>query len=358
LPQTPIDNLRTLLGGGSPAWVPFSLDVGALPGLSAPVVRTFREATGAEDPAEYFDADIRCFSLPARFGGDDPAAWHETVAPGTTFDEWGVGHWSGGAEGTVDRHASPLARITSVAEVEAFPSPLIETETDTSAVANYHAAGYPVLGYGGSIYEWSWWLRGMENFMMDLLSSPALAEAIIAKISDYTTRLALASARAGIDVLCFYDDAGMQRGMQISPDLWRTFVKPAWRRVLSAVRDQSPDVKFFLHSCGRIDPIVPDIIELGFHVLHPVQPECMDFESVYRQYGHRIVLAATISSQKLFPFGTAEDMCREVWRLAAIAGAERRAILMPSNVIQPETPWENVVAFAEEARSLRALSSA
>jgi uroporphyrinogen decarboxylase len=219
-------------------------------------------------------------------------------------------------------------------------------------VAAWHAAGYPAFGYAGSIYEWSWWLRGMERFMMDLVGEPALAEAVLRKVEAHTTRLALATAEAGVDVLCFYDDAGMQRGMQVAPALWRRFIRPAWQRVLDAVRSRFPQARFFLHCCGKIDAIVPEIVELGFHVLHPVQPECMDFEAVYRAYGGRIVLAATISAQRLFPFGSPDDVHAEVRRLAAIA-LDRRAILMPSNRIQPETPWENVVAFAEACRELR-----
>jgi uroporphyrinogen decarboxylase len=348
----PIDNLRVLLDGGSPRWMPFSFDVGAIPGMTEPIRRRFVEATGAAEPSEHFDTDWRLFSLPARFGGSDPAALHEALPPGTTFDEWGIGHWAGGLEGTLDKNYPPLARAASIAEIESLPSPVIATDADTSPVAAWHAAGYPVFGYAGSIYEWSWWLRGMERFMMDLMSEPALAEAVLRKVEHYTTRLALATAEAGVDVLCFYDDAGMQRGMQIAPALWRQFIRPAWKRVLDAVRGRFPQTRFFLHCCGKIDAIVHDIVELGFHVLHPVQPECMDFEAVYRQYGSRIVLAATISAQRLFPFGSPDAVRAEVRRLAKVA-ADRRAILMPSNRIQPETPWENVVAFAEACREIR-----
>ena len=351
--QRPLDNLRSLLDGRAGSWIPFSLDVGAIPGFSPPIERTFRRITGAEDPAEYFDTDVRLFSLSARFGGDDPAALHDAVEPGTTFDEWGIGHRAADVEGTVDKTFAPLGRASTVDDVEALPSPVIETDVDTSPIEAYHAAGCVVFGYAGSIYEWSWWIRGMERFLVDLVSDPPMAEALVRKIEEHTTRLAIATARAGVDVLCVYDDAGMQHGMQISPALWRQYVKPAWRRVIEAVRAEAPQVKFFLHSCGKIDPIVPDVVELGFDVLHPVQPECMDFEDVYRRYGDRILLAATISSQKVFPFGSAEDVRREVRRLAEIAASDRRCILMPSNVIQPETPWENVVAFAEEARALR-----
>ena len=353
MPQRPIDNLRVLLERQPGAWIPFSLDVGAIAGFSPPIERTFRRMTGAEDPAEYFDADVRRFSLPVRFGGEDPARLHESVAPGTTFDEWGIGHRAADVEGTVDRTYAPLARARSVEEVEALPSPVIDVDADTSPVEAYHAAGYPVFGYAGSIYEWAWWIRGMGRCLVDLLADPPVAEARIRKVEEHTTRLAVATARAGVDVLCVYDDAGMQRGMQLSPDLWRRYVKPAWRRVIESVRAESRGVKLFLHSCGKIDEIVPDIVELGFDLLHPVQPECMDFEAAYRRYGRQILLAATISSQRVLPFGSADEVCCEVRRLAKIASADRRCMLMPSNVIQPETPWENVVAFAEEARALR-----
>ena len=285
---TPRENLRRLLDGGSPSWSPFSLDVGAIPGFTEPVLRRFREVTGSDDPAAYFDADWRVFSLPCRYGGLDPAALHGEVEPGTWFDEWGIGHWAGGLEGTLEQHYPPLATAANVGQVEALPSPVIDASADRAAVERFQAAGYPVFGYAGSIYEWSWWLRGMEQFLMDLVSEPGMAEAILRKVEQHTTRLALATAETGVDVLCFYDDAGMQRGMQLAPALWRRFVKPAWQRVLDAVRTRFPDVRFFLHCCGKIEPIVADIVELGFHVLHPIQPECMDFAAIYQQFGHRI----------------------------------------------------------------------
>jgi len=348
----PIDNLRRLLDGGRPAWIPFTLDVGAMTGFSQPIERRFRAETGSQDHAAYFQSDVRCFSLSARFGGEEPARLHGPLPPGTTFDEWGIGHVTSGTEGALDKMYAPLASAQGPEDVRLLPSPVVQGDVDTSPIAAFHAAGYPVFGYAGSIYEWSWWIRGMENFLMDLAAEPDMAEAIVAKVEAHTRRLALATAAIGVDVLCFYDDAGTQRGMQISPALWRRFIKPAWQRVLDAVRAAFPAARFFLHSCGRIEPIVPDIVELGFHLLHPVQPECLDFETVWRQFGQRIALAATLSSQKTLPFGSPDEVRQAVRRLAVIA-ADRRCILMPSNVIQPETPWENVLAFADEAQSLR-----
>lgn len=346
------DNLQLLLQGGSPQWIPFTLDVGGTPGFTDPIQRRFERETGAQDPAEFFDYDFRTFSLKTRFGGAEPRELHPSLPASAVvrFDEWGIGHEAEGLEGTYERMHCPLARVETVAEVENHPLPIIEEPTAAAEVEAFHRRGYPVFGYAGSIYEWSWWLRGMEAFLMDLLSAPALAEAILRRATEHTKALALGSARAGVDVLCFYDDAGSQRNMQIAPALWRRFVKPRWAEVLDAVRAARPETFFFLHSCGNIEPIIADIVELGFHILHPLQPECLDAAKVKRQVGTHIVCCATLSAQRTFPFGKPEEIRAEIDRLEREMGGDRRCILCPSNRIQPETPWENILAFVEAAK--------
>lgn len=351
MPLTPRENLRALLDRRSPEWIPFSLDVGALPGLTRPVLERFRQNTGAADPAEHFNFDWRTSSLACRYGGRDPRDHYTDLEPGTTFDEWGIGHAPSAIEGTVARSYPPLAHAETVADIEAHPAPIIDPHPDPARIADYHDRGYAVFGYGGSIYEWSWWLRGMEKFLMGTASRPDLTDAIVAKVAGHTRQLALASARAGIDVLCFYDDVGMQTGMQISPKSWRRFIRPHWEQILTAIRAEFPHVRTLLHSCGGIRSIVPDIVEIGFDILHPVQPECMDFADVHREFGRHITLCATLSAQRIFPFGSPDEVRAEVRRLKQIAGPERRCILCPSNMIQPETPWENILAFAEAARA-------
>lgn len=347
--KSPFENFKQVVRHERADWIPFTLDVGSSPGFTTPVMQRFRERTGHQHPEEYFNYDFRCVSLKTRFGGTDPASLHKTNEPGLVFDEWGVGHRPGTIEGAYEKAYPPLARSDSIGEVETFPIPLIEPGKTSEIVREYHDRGYPVFGYGGSIYEWSWWLRGMEQFMTDLLAWPEMAEAVMNKVVGYTQTLALQSAQAGIDVLCFYDDAGMQTGLQIHPELWRQFIKPRWRTVLETVRKTHPDCIFFLHSCGKIDPLIPDIIELGFHLLHPIQPECMDFGRIRQSFGRDIVLCATISAQQLFPFGTPEAIRDWVRTTKQTCAEDNCAILCPANLIQPETPWENIIAFTEEA---------
>ena len=185
--------------------------------------------------------------------------------------------------------------------------------------------------------------------MVALLQEPGLAQAIVEKATRFTARLALETARAGIDVLAFYDDAGSQWGMQVSPEVWRAAIKPAWKTVLDTVRKQFPGAVFFLHSCGNIEAIVADIVELGFHILHPIQPECMDPAKVKKAWGARIVPCATLGAQRTLTLSSAEEVRHETARLMDSLGADRRCILCPSNRSQPETPWENVLAFHSAA---------
>jgi len=347
----PIDNLRLLLEGESPAWIPFTLDVGATPGFSASLLREFRQRTGTADVAQFFGTDTRSFTLRARFGGEDPRTLYGPLEGDVAFDEWGVARVRSAPGGPVQQVLSPLAAATATGQIETFLTPVIETPTQAGLIGGYHAAGLPVLGAAGSILEWAWWLRGREAFAVDLAERPTLAEAVLRKVEEHTVRLALATAKLGVDVLCFYDDAGTQRGMALTPALWRRFIKPAWIRVLDMVRGQFPAVRFLLHSYGKLDAIVPDIVDLGFDVLHPLQPECLNFAANYEKFGHDITLCATVSTHKTLLRGTPDDVRRELRRQTQLAAAERRCLVMPSGVIPPETPWENILALVEEAKT-------
>lgn len=343
-------NFRLLRSGAAPAWIPFTLDVGAVPGFTATIQERFERETGEADPAEHFDFDFRTVPLQTKYGGEDPRRWHDDAPPGATFDEWGVGHWAGGARDTYEQMFHPLAKVQDEDDLVGFPEPVIDSGAAVATVRRHHEAGYPVVGYAGSIYEWSWWLRGMEAFMIDLVSTPRFAKRLIDKVAGFTLRLARTLAATGADVLAFYDDAGMQTGLQISPALWREFIKPAWQNVLAPLRAEYPDATFFLHSCGNITEIVPDIVEFGFHILHPLQPESMDAVAVKREFGERLIPCVTLGAQRLLPFGTPQDVVAEIDRLVDTLGYDNRCIICPSNLIQPETPWENILAFAQAAR--------
>ena len=173
---TPLENFRRLIRTGQAEWIPFTLDVGATPGFTGPAMARFRQQTGSQQPEEFFDYDFRTASLETHFGGDDPAVLHASVEPGTTFDEWGIGHWAGGVAGSYEKASPPLAGAKTTGDVESLPTPTIDLGRTFETVRDYHARGYPVLGYAGSVYEWSWWLRGMQEFMMYMAAGSSIAQ--------------------------------------------------------------------------------------------------------------------------------------------------------------------------------------
>ena len=136
-------------------------------------------------------------------------------------------------------------------------------------------------------------------------------------------------------------------------ELWRSFIKPPWQTLLDSVRRSYPDCDFFLHSCGNITEIVPDIVDLGFHILHPIQPgEVIDFEKLRGQYGRHLTLSApALAPNILFPFSVRQRRCGNGCFGQRIYTHQTAAAFCPSNRVQPETPWENIVAFVEAARA-------
>jgi uroporphyrinogen-III decarboxylase len=338
--MTALENFDLLISGKVPRWIPFTLDIGATDGLSSAVRSRFTEETGWSDAAEYFDYDFRIASISRRFGGEDPRSFLSDAPPGTEFDEWGVGLGP-------EKVLPPLENAREVAQIEEYPPPVTCSEGVTEAVREFHGRGYPVVGYAGSVSEWSERLRGTELLAADVVDRPAIAEAIVEKVAGFTRALAEDSAAAGIDVLAFSD------GTRFSPSLWRSLIKPAWESVLQAVSRRFPKVVFFLHSSGEIGEIVSDLVELGFHILHPAEPECMDAATVKRQWGNKIIVCATLEARATLCSSSAEDVRITTSRVMDLLGGDRRCIVCPSARIGPDTPWENVLAFTCAARNHR-----
>jgi uroporphyrinogen decarboxylase len=152
-------------------------------------------------------------------------------------------------------------------------------------------------------------------------------------------------AEAGIDMLQVGDDVGMQTGMMMHPDLWRKFLKPRLKRVIDAAKSVRSDLPVWYHSDGNIMAIVDDLIEIGVTVLNPVQPECMDVVEVKRRWGDKLAFWGTIGTQSVMPFGTPEDVKREVKRMIELFATG--LVIAPTHVLEPDVPWENIVAFFE-----------
>ena len=136
-------------------------------------------------------------------------------------------------------------------------------------------------------------------------------------------------------------------------DRYCIWLKPRLRQVIDAARAVKPELIVFYHTCGYVLPLIGHLIDAGIDVLNPVQPECMDFQTVYERYGDRLSFHGTIGTQTTMPFGTPEDVRRAVFRNLDIAGERGGLLVQPTHVLEPEVPVENVFAYVQACEAYR-----
>jgi uroporphyrinogen decarboxylase len=111
---------------------------------------------------------------------------------------------------------------------------------------------------------------------------------------------------------------------------------------------------FFFHTDGNHMDIIPDQIEIGFNILDPMQPECMDLDEIKQRWGDQITMRGTIGNQSTLPFGTAQDVADKVKHNIDVLGANGGLILGPSNMVSFDVPIENIIALYETALTYQA----
>jgi uroporphyrinogen decarboxylase len=180
-----------------------------------------------------------------------------------------------------------------------------------------------------------------------------MAEALLNEVVSRSVFMARRLAEAGVDFIYTGDDVGTERAMLISPATWRRFLKPRLARVIAAARAVRPDIPVFYHSDGYCEPIIPELIEIGVTILNPVQPECMDPAELKRRFGDRLAFWGTVGTQTTMPFGTPDDVRREVRHRFETVGLGGGLVIAPTQTIEPDVPWENIVAFFEAVEECR-----
>jgi uroporphyrinogen decarboxylase len=202
-------------------------------------------------------------------------------------------------------------------------------------------------GLGWGLFERSWNLRGFENALMDALAEPDFYAEMLDRLTDLYLAFVEYTADLPVDAIMFGDDWGDQRGVILGPERWRKFIKPRWARIYQEVHARGKLV--VSHCCGSVGAIMPDIIEMGLDVLESVQPEAADMNpyELKRKWGDKITFWGGLGTQSTIPFGTPQEIGREVRRLCAEMGRGGGYILAPAKPLQPETPTENAAAVLE-----------
>lgn len=252
-------------------------------------------------------------------------------------------------------YSSPLADA-NLEDLDRFPWPDPYDPDLTSGLAErakylYENTDYVLVADSikGGILTKALQIRGYEQMFADLVGNMAFAEALMDKLlwlyKEFWSTF-LKAVGPYVQMVYFTDDIGGQSSMMISPDTFRSLVKPRLKALIDHIKGQA-NVKFMYHTDGTVTPVIEDIIEMGVDVLNPIQTSAlgMDTAVLKELYRGRLCFHGAIDVQQMLPFSTPEGVRYDVARRIHDLGRGGGYILAPCHNIGSDVPPENVEAL-------------
>ncbi len=326
----------------------------------------FGEVQPSPDVLEALGIDVTFIKL----GGPENRVSLEPLADGTTFDEWGVGRKRvslPGGGSLLEVSYSPFQNLEPDdvnLDAYSWPDPFDPGRTrglEVTAERLYKETDLALMGrFGGTILEQATFLRGYEQWLMDLVLNTNFARSLLEHIADIQIALDEVGIRAAGKYLSIFklsgEDLGMQDRALFSPKMWRNVLRPVLKRRWQAARvalnrHGASHVKLMLHSDGAIRDFIPDLHEDGIDILDPIQIYCegMEPEGLKRDFGAKIAFHGAIDTQKILPFGTPEEVEMEVVRCIDALSPGGGYILAPVHNVQLDVPPDNLIAMCRAA---------
>lgn len=275
-------------------------------------------------------------------------------------DIWGVdyGKTSYGIGDYYEIVNYPLKDIDTVEELEKYPWPdpeWFDFKSVKRQIDEYEKEDEYCIAmtFCGSVFEYSWYMRGMDRFMMDLVLSPDYARKIMDKMSEFWIGLTTGCMEAcgnRIDIARCGDDMGGQEAMLTSPEVWRKMIKPYFKKYFQTYHKYGAYTWY--HSDGSIAPIIGELAEIGLDILNPLQFSARGFpgrKELKEKYGDVLSFNGGIDVQTVLPFRTVEEIREETIDLIQTLGRGGGYILESSHHVQPDTRPENVMAMYDTA---------
>lgn len=195
---------------------------------------------------------------------------------------------------------------------------------------------------------------GMENALMNMIANPEIYEAVDAKIMEFylkANEIFYEATKGRLNAVLIGNDMGSQRGLMLSPDMVRRFIIPGCKKLVEQAH--SYGLKVIYHSCGSIVDIIPDLIEAGADIIHPIQALAagMEPQGLKEKFGDKVSFCGGVDTQDLLVNGTPEDVKNKVKELRTIFPTG--LIISPSHeAILPDIPPANIQALFDEAQKV------
>ncbi len=272
---------------------------------------------------------------------------------GSYENAWGIIHRPS-ADGLYDEWVSgPFMNTT---DLDSFNWPdldVLESVESMKERIDVYEGKYATIATLNYPFKVCWQMRGLENFLCDMLIEKEFAKDLLEKAAFYETEKGIRMLKAGVDILSFSGDIAMQDRMMVNVQAWRELDKPIFERMIKKFRSIRPDILIYYHSDGNMEEVIPDLIEIGVDIINPIQPESMDVAEIKRKYGKDVTLHGTISIQETLPKGTLKDVREEVMHRIEHCSEDGGLILAPANHVQRDTPLENIIEIYRASGSFK-----
>ncbi len=373
--MTSRDRVLTALDHREPDRIPLDLGSTHVTGICAIALSNLRAHLGLPDTEPFIVDDVQQIALPEedimqRFGVDVrglfPVTSNNITVPvvdvGQSWeytDEWGLVHHrpkDGGLYFSLVRSPIP-AQATTVAAIEAHgwpiaadPARIVGLRQQAEAL---RAAGYPVVlkGLCAGLCEVAVRIRGMENFLVDLMLDEAVTAALLDRILQLKLEfwdMALTSLGGVVDIVLEADDYGTQDSQLVPPERFRSVFKPRLADLFAGIKRLAPHVKLLFHSCGSVRAIIPDFIEIGVDVLNPVHVAAagMEPKALKKDFGDALCFwGGGVDTQGVLPHGTPQQVADDVRRNVEALAPGGGYVFNTVHNIQADVPPENLVAM-------------
>jgi len=266
-------------------------------------------------------------------------------------DEWGT-KWLDAGLGMITTYHPIEAGYEHIGNVN-FPDPGDQRRFEfADSILIDRPDRYIVGALWFSLFERLWMLRGMENLLVDPYTDPDAFFDLKERVMQVNMGIIDEWLKRDVDAVYFSDDWGSQCSLLIDPDDWRKLYKEDYERMFKRVRQAGKHV--WMHLCGNIISIIPDLIEIGLNVLNPVQPQAMDVNELGRRFGGKVCFNGGMDVQGTMINGTADDIRREFRNLVDVFGSYNGGyIANTSHAIMPETPLDNIIILLETVLEYR-----